>query len=158
MQESYVRDFLTNRLTKQRTKTMTNNIEKMTAIMIDPFNRQITEIQITKDTGSIESSMMHMQEIYSALNCDLFTVANYIGGEGDALYVDDEGLLGDLDEQRFFMLTGDNVHHQPLAGMGLIMGTDDEGNSISPKITVERVREIIVFVPNSMILMDALTS
>ena len=42
-----------------------------------------------------------------------------------------------------FFTIGDS--EQPLAGNGLILGTNDEGESIEPSVTVEEVKEITKF-------------
>jgi len=51
-----------------------------------------------------------------------------------------------VEDQLFFTYHGDNYSHT-LAGNGLILGVDSEGNSISPTITVKEVEEKIDFQP-----------
>lgn len=41
---------------------------------------------------------------------------------------------------------------QPLAGDALILGTDEEGESISPKTTIEQLRNDIVFIGDRFML------
>lgn len=123
----------------------------MKVYLINPFNRTITETQIADGRDDMDS---HMKEMYAALNCDLFTVACEINEQRDTIFVDDEGLLGDLDTQRFFVVELDDVQ-MPFAGMGLVMGLDDsEGDSIEPNCTLEQLQSVIRFVPNELLLIN----
>ena len=66
-------------------------------------------------------------------------VATYVN-ETDVIYVNEEGLLHG--ETLFFEYEG---AHQPFAGNGVIVGTDDEGDSTPPSISVEEVRSKVKF-------------
>ena len=92
----------------------------MRAILIDPANQTITEVDYDGD----------YQSIYKLIDCQTFTSAFVFENE-DSLYVDDEGLWGATD---FFMING---VLQPLAGRGLIIGSDDEGGSIAAKSDID---------------------
>jgi hypothetical protein len=52
-------------------------------------------------------------------------------GDGDVIYVDDEGLLKPLDW--FFAVKGG---HQPFAGCGLVLGTDAQGEAVTARIAL----------------------
>ena len=52
-------------------------------------------------------------------------------GNGDIIYVDDEGLLKPLDW--FFAVKGG---HQPFAGCGLVLGSNAEGETVSARIAL----------------------
>jgi len=93
---------------------------KHKAILIDVHDFSVTEIEVDQD---------NLQDIYDALGCDLFDCVTL--PNGDAIYIDDEGLLKNPD--RFFALIG---YTSILAGNGLIMGVDDEGASIAPKLDI----------------------
>ena len=85
----------------------------MKAILINP----ITQTVVNYD---FEGDFRDIQEI---LGVDLFTC---IGLEnGDTLYVDDEGLINGTNE--FFFAP--SLYPTPLAGKGLILGTDEMGDS-----------------------------
>jgi hypothetical protein len=56
-------------------------------------------------------------------------------GDGDVIYVDDEGLLKPLDW--FFAIKGG---HQPLAGCGLVLGSNDDGETVSARIALEQLK------------------
>jgi len=99
----------------------------MKAILIDSVNREVKEVDVTD-----------YKSYYPLINCECFTVVNF-GKDNDSIFVDDEGLL--KDPENFFMFRGSN----PLAGNGLILGTDSKGESIAPKITLEQVKEAVKF-------------
>ena len=101
----------------------------MKAILIDSINKEVKEIEIGKG----------IDEMYKFLNCQCFTIASYLPKE-DAIFVDDEGLLNGTDV--FFTYEG---AHQPFAGNGLIMGCDDEGESVDCKIGLTEVKEKVKF-------------
>ncbi len=100
------------------------------AILIDPFEMTVSEV----DYGG------EMADIYRLIDADLFTVAGF-GEDGDGVYVDDEGLFKGT--QRFFKLDG---YPQPLAGKGLVLGSNDGGESVAPVTTLEAVRAAVRWV------------
>lgn len=100
------------------------------AILIDSTNNEIREVEIGDD----------YREISKTIGCDLFTVV-HIGGIND-VYVDDEGLLTLTRDSRFFHL---KPYPEPLAGNGLILGCNDEGESISTDLSIEDVRSRVTF-------------
>jgi hypothetical protein len=103
----------------------------MKAILINPKQKTITEIQID---GSLEG-------YYRALECEVFTVPTYLKN-GDALYADDEGLFKEelygTDVSAFFP-------GGPLVGNLLVVGTTKDGDSEDCKSTVGYVSSQIRF-------------
>jgi hypothetical protein len=95
----------------------------MRAILIDPFTRSITEIDYS---GNYE-------DIYTLIGRDTFTVAA-INNRGDGIFVDDEGLL--KPGQEFFWHDG---YPQPLAGKGLVLGCDEDGETVEPTVSTAEV-------------------
>lgn len=105
----------------------------MKAILIDPFNVSVTEVEHNGDYKHIYTLLSHPEH---PVTC--FTV---VGIENDdAIYVDDEGLF--KEPKHFFIW---NTYPQPLAGRGLILGTNADGDSKSPVITVDQVKERVSF-------------
>jgi len=104
----------------------------MKVILIDTKNEEIKEVE-HDDT---------LKNIYKFVDCATFDVLRLDGVNG--IYVDDEGLF--VENQLFFTYHGDNYSHT-LAGNGLILGVDSEGNSIAPTITLEEVQEAVDFHP-----------
>lgn len=83
-------------------------------------------------------------DIYKVLSYDdhvvnYFDVVYIQDAKGDCIYVDDEGL--NPEQPYWFKITGG---HQPFGGKGFVLGTDEEGGSISPQaITKEWLLENI---------------
>lgn len=103
----------------------------MKAILIDPRTKTLEGIELPDD------SRARMERIYALLGCSYVDCVRLDTGR-DAVFVDDEGLLGDLSAQRFFWLEGT---HSPLAGAGVIMGADEEGETVAPTIALDEVAE-----------------
>jgi len=96
--------------------------------LIDPFAETVTKVAYEGDFTCI----------YKHIKASLFTTV-YLENR-DAIFVDDEGLF--KDDQRFFMFRG---YREPLAGRGLVLGANAEGDTTSPKITMEKLTELISF-------------
>lgn len=96
----------------------------MRAIKIDAKARTVTEIDLPKGIDAMQA----------AIGCDCFCFA-VSWRNGDTLYVDDEGLLNPCDE--FFVI---ETGHQPFAGNGLILGSDEEGESVDAKTPLTDVK------------------
>ena len=104
----------------------------MQAILINPFDKTIEEVDYSGD----------WRDISSLLECDIFTTA-YFADTPDSVYVDDEGLY--VEDQALFTI-GD--YPQPLAGRGLILGCNDEGDSVDCETTLEEAKAMVKFVGN----------
>lgn len=101
----------------------------MQAILINPFDKTIEEIEYSGD----------WRDISSLLECDIFTTV-YFDDTTDSVYVDDEGLY--VEDQAFFTIGN---YPQPLAGRGLILGCNDEGDSVDCKTTLEEAKAMVKF-------------
>lgn len=100
------------------------------AILIDPHSQTVQSVEWNG----------HYQHIYKLIDCECYDVAR-INKHGDGVFVDDEGLF--KEEQAFFLVDG---YPQPLAGKGLVLGVDTEGESVEPKVTLERIADTIRWV------------
>jgi hypothetical protein len=58
----------------------------------------------------------------------------------DTLYCDDEGLL--KNPENFFLL---DSYQQPIAGNGLILGCDDEGDSVDVSMSLDELSNKVTF-------------
>lgn len=90
------------------------------AILIDPFACKVEPVEYEADQLNIYSLLSHASQPVDTFDCVRSDLLHSL----DVIYVDDNGLL--FDPQRFFVFAG---HHQPLAGKGLILGTDENGMS-----------------------------
>lgn len=101
----------------------------MKAIFIDAENREVTEVEI-------ENSL---KAYYALLDCDMIEAATYLPNE-DCIYVDEEGLYSGKDS--FFTIEGG---HQPFIGSGLVVGTSEDGETVSASTTLEEVKAKVKF-------------
>ncbi len=111
----------------------------MKAIVIDSENKKVYEI-------SYDGTLEHL---YKLIDCRCFTCVEL--SNGDTLYVDDEGLYGN--PRNFFTI--DN-YPQPLAGNGVILGTDHEtGESKAAASTVEDTDKDVIFMDAATAILHA---
>jgi hypothetical protein len=106
----------------------------MRAILIDPKAKTITEVEYTGDYKNINEH----------IEAELFTVVgidHYENEDRESLFVDDEGLY--KEDQYFFLWNG---YDQPLAGKGLILGYNAEGESIATSLGLDYVTSMVKFI------------
>jgi hypothetical protein len=107
----------------------------MRAVLINSTEKTVTNISISESNT--------LNDWYKAIGCSMVDVATYINDDRDSILVDEEGLMGTLnDASPFFMYEGAN---QPFCGNGLVVGMDDEGNSISCHVTALKVAAKVSF-------------
>ncbi len=104
------------------------------ALLIDPHLREIREVEFTDS----------LDEIYRLTHCRMIEAVYSVSlHPNDVIYVDEEGLLGDLSKQAFFAIAG---NEQPgYAGYGLVVGTTTMGNNASAKSTLGLLKEAITW-------------
>ena len=112
----------------------------MRAILIDPFRETIDEVETS---GKLDDAG-RLPGIYTLLGCTMIDV-RATGYARDAVYFDDEGVLGDLDEQEFWAVLG---HDWPMAGRGLILGSTADGESADAAVDIRFVRQLTWFPDN----------
>lgn len=100
----------------------------MKAILIDPFEHSIKEVEYSGD----------FRQIYELIGAECFDVVRI--SHEDSIFVDDMGLMNN--PTHFFIHEG---YLSPLAGKGLVLGCDENGDSISPVTTVEEVKSKVKF-------------
>ena len=104
------------------------------AIKIDSQNKTLSYIQLSED----------YRDIYSAIGngCTLFCIPVEFENM-DSLYADDESLLRADDIKGGFIMDG---WYSPIIGNAIILGCDDEGESIDCKTTIEDIQSKIRFI------------
>ena len=100
----------------------------MKAILINSFDESVSEVDYNGD----------YKEIYNLIDCDIFDVVPL--DDTNDMYVDDEGLL--KNPNRYF-----KYGQQTLAGIGLILAHDDEGESVGTTLNSAEVFENVKFLP-----------
>ncbi len=107
----------------------------MRAILIDPFKREVTEIDIDPS----------LDNLYTMLEVEMITVIRW--DEEHALILDDEGLLKPKEEMEYWRIAGAD---QPFAGRGLILG-DDYGENRAVTLSLDDVQKKVAFLDKTNI-------
>ena len=103
----------------------------MQGFLINPKEHSITEIETNGELHSL----------YKLISCDLIDVV-VLNDEEDVLYLDDDGLS--RSPTNYFRF---GTFPNPLAGKGVILGTDVEGEAISPRtVTLETLEASVSFI------------
>lgn len=93
--------------------------ETIQAILIDPFSEKVTRVE----TGT------SLEDLYSILQCDTITILRMgVGGKAFDMIMDDEGLLKDRENQRYFKY---KLFSQPYAGRALLALSNRQGDMAS---------------------------
>lgn len=109
------------------------------AILIDSTAREVRAVDIDQPT---------LQGWYAAIGCDMVTVATYLD-DGDSILVDDEGLLR---SPAYFFIYED--YPAPLAGNGLVVGCDEEGETVDAKADLEYIRSRVRFLSREELIKE----
>ena len=104
----------------------------MQAYFINPFSRNITTVDYDGDYKSIS------RMIDASRGC--FDVVRLYENR-DGAFVDDEGLY--VEDQRFWIHR--NYPH-PLPGKALVLGCNEEGDSVVPKTSFETLSNDVQFI------------
>ena len=112
--------------------------------LIDPYKAEVQPITVPMDDH---------EEIQRQLDCDVFTTGGYFEN-GDVVFVDDEGML--KGPTHFFRIKG--LNDQPLAGRGVVLGSDGEGGSADVQTSesemMSRVRWVYAMDERGEVLFD----
>lgn len=103
----------------------------MRAILIDPVARTVTEVDYD---GNYKS-------IYRLIEAHPFQVLQI--NETESVFIDDEGLLHEPSPTHYFRFGTDG---HPVSGKGLVLGVDDEGESVATQLTIAELQDMIQFV------------
>ena len=113
------------------------------AILIDSENKEVREVKLEPSEGS-----SYNESIYKELKCEYITSAcNEVFGQiNHALFVDDEGLLKTHPIGAFCVSLNPRPYtSQTLSGNGILVGIDNEGETISHGLDIELIKKIIVW-------------
>jgi hypothetical protein len=110
---------------------------KVRAILIDPFACTVADVELdSTHLANLHRQLSHEGPPVRSLAlayCPFLRI-------GEAIYVDSRGALES--PVRFFRIAG---LEPPLAGKGLILGTDKEGNTISASSSLELITAAVTF-------------
>ena len=99
------------------------------AILIDPFLRVISEVNVNND----------LQSFYDILDIKTLAIVNI--DNTNSLYIDDEGLL--KDHNSLFEIASYAV---PLAGRALVVAHNEEGETIETTLDIDQIRSMVGWV------------
>ena len=99
------------------------------AILIDPFLRVISEVNVDND----------LQSFYDILNIRSLAIVNI--DNTNSLYIDDEGLLND--NNSLFEIAS---YAQPLAGRALVVAHNEEGETVETTLDIDQIRAMVGWV------------
>jgi hypothetical protein len=99
-----------------------------------------------RDIVSVLHDVSNYKEIYKLIECDdsPFTLV-YID-DRNVIFVDDEGLLKDA--RHYFNVEG---HPFPIAGIGLVLGTDPEGETTSTSLSLPELQAKVSFTERKLL-------
>jgi hypothetical protein len=101
----------------------------MKAFLIDPAAKTVTQVEYNGN----------WRDIYPLIDCDCFTTVD-IDGQ-NTMFLDDEGLL--RDGEIHYFAYGKSC--PPLAGKALVLGYDEEGETVASTLTLEEVQSKVWF-------------
>lgn len=108
----------------------------MKGILINSAEQTISFVEVAKDENGSS-----LQSMYNLIGCECVTCFG-IDFNHD-VWVDDEGLLNlNPITSKFFLYKG---YPQPIAGNGLILGVDREGDTCDTTLTLSEIAEKITF-------------
>ena len=105
---------------------------KVKAFLIDAEKREVREVEYNTGDGAVGISGL--------IGCGLFCTATVLG-DGNFVYVDDEGYLNGT--RVFFKFK--SLDTQWFAGNGLVLKEDKRGNTVDSTVDVGKLREDILF-------------
>lgn len=105
-------------------------------ILIDPETQTVAEVEIHADENGSQ-----LDSMYETLKCRYVETSSggldwLPGGCPDDVWFDEEAMLGE--PEYFFQIPG----WHSLAGRGLILGHDDECNSVSHTLSEVQIEEL----------------
>ena len=113
-------------------------MKKNKALLIDVSTKKITEIELDSHFESISKAIGN--------GCQYFCCPYSFSNE-DSIYADDESLLRVDSIKGGFVLEG---YSGTIVGNAIILGTDDEGDSVDVKHTCDEISERIIFIDENM--------
>tara|TARA_A100001035_G_scaffold271745_1_gene260260 strand:+ start:3401 stop:3859 length:459 start_codon:yes stop_codon:yes gene_type:complete len=114
----------------------------MKAYLIDPIKRIVSVVDYNGD----------YKKINKFIDAEIFTAVYPLKNE-DTLYVDDMGLMKQTNHA--FDFRYENGHTQTLFGKTLVLGANDEGESVDVKSTIAEITQRITWCGKVLIMQSA---
>ena len=115
------------------------NRKKFKGILIDSKNETFTDVEVDMNYGKDGNNDVHRM-----LPCRTFTISRYDGADetSDTIFIDDNGLLNMKENTTFFYFAEANC---VFVGNGIILGTDEEGNTVDVKHDIAFYKKQVTF-------------
>jgi hypothetical protein len=110
----------------------------MRGYLVDPFAKTVTEVETT---GYPHFKELIDVDMIAAVTIRVYTGNSMMTPKRDTVWVDDEGLLKE-GEQKFFQVSS---YDQPLAGKGICLGTDEEGETVGAYMQFDLFKSMVTF-------------
>lgn len=128
----------------------------MRVIIIDPFQKEI-RYDVVGNPEASGNYAEYNEEIYTLLSSgpvsvDVMEVAYLQTNDAkhrDSISVDENGLFTNPLIQKFF--TVEDAYPQPLAGIGVVTGSDKQGGTVETCLTIDWFKERVKFYTNEEI-------
>jgi hypothetical protein len=126
------------------------SIPIMRVIVIDPFKLEI-RYDVVQNPKLTQDYISFNEEIYKLMsdgpiNVDVIEQAQLQTKDAklrDSILVDENGLFNNPVEQKFFTVEG--AYPQPLAGIGVVTGSDVNGNTVETSLSLKWFKERVKF-------------
>ena len=106
----------------------------MKAYLINPEKQEVTEVEYSGD----------YKDIYKLIGCSTFEIVG-ITPKGDGIYVDEEGLYAENKHLWSFKGILFKNHMFNLINKGLVLGTNIVGDTIKADLSLEEIKERVVW-------------
>jgi hypothetical protein len=113
----------------------------MKGYLVDPNAQTITEVETN---GYPDFKELIEVDLICAVTAKVYPDTGRFQNQMDTVWIDDEGLLNHKKDGPYFQISS---HPQPLAGKGICLGTDDEGETVSAYMSFEEFKGMVTF-PN----------
>ena len=110
----------------------------MKAYLINPIKEEISVVDYNGD----------FHQILKFIDAEIFD-AVYPFKNADTIYVDDMGLMKPINH--YFEVKCDNGNSQDLFGLGLVLGSNEKGESIDAQTTLKELKKKITFKGGAMV-------
>jgi hypothetical protein len=110
--------------------------KKLQGILIDARTKSISEVTV--------GEYPHWKKTIECDDINAVNLQRYSDGFTETLWVDGEGLLNDKQNGPWFKLM---QYPQPMAVIGIILGTDEQGETVNTRWTVQDVEPMVTW-PN----------
>jgi len=109
------------------------------AYLIDPFACEVRHVELASEASTFDE----LHEIYALLDCGIIEAVAPLNAGTDMMYLDEEGKCKRPPLARGFLCR--LWPHDVIVGKALWIGSTAEGDNCTPQMTIDYVREHVVW-------------